>query len=162
MKKMKTGEETPYKDRDGKAIKVHSYVADATGARYYINSACQAVPVGEGAAVPLDELVNDKELGVRLLSAAEVSKLETERSATTRETPSAKQARIDKKNDAAAVRATKDAAAGKEEEEEEVTADDVKKELEMIVKMMPDEMLADELKRRGYILQGIKINIKRI
>lgn len=36
------------------------------------------------------------------------------------------------------------------------------KELEMIVKLMPDEMLADELKRRGYILQGIKINIKRI
>jgi hypothetical protein len=160
MSKMKTGEETPYKDRDGKAIKVHSYVADATGARYYINSACQAVPVGEGAAVPLEELVNDKELGVRLLSAAEVCKLETERSATTRETPAAKQARIDKKNDAAAVRATKDAAAGKEEEE--VTADDVKKELEMIVKLMPDEMLADELKRRGYILQGIKINIKRI
>lgn len=160
MSKMKTGEETPYKDRDGKAIKVHSYVADATGARYYINSACQAVPVGDGAAVPLEELVNDQELGVRLLSAAEVCKLETERSATTRETPAAKQARIDKKNDAAAVRATKDAAAGKEEEE--VTADDVKKELEMIVKLMPDEMLADELKRRGYILQGIKINIKRI
>lgn len=160
MSKMKTGEETPYKDRDGKAIKVHAYVADATGARYYINSACQAVPVGEGAAVPLEELVNDKELGVRLLSAAEVSKLETERSATTRETPAAKQARIDKKNDEAAVRATKDAAAGKEEEE--ITADDVKKELEMIVKMMPDEMLADELKLRGYILQGIKINIKRI
>ena len=159
MKKLKTGEETPYKDRDGKAIKVHSYVADATGARYYINSACQAVPVGEGAAVPLEELVNDKELGVRLLSAAEVGKLETERSATTRETPSAKQARIDKKNDASAVRATKDAAAGKEEEE---TDDDIKKDLEMIVKLMPDEMLADELKRRGYILQGIKINIKRI
>ena len=160
MKKLKTGEETPYKDRDGKAIKVHSYVADATGARYYINSACQAVPVGEGAAVPLEELVNDKELGVRLLSAAEVCKLETERSATTRETPAAKQARIDKKNDAAAVRATKDAAAGKEEEE--ATDDDIKKDLEMIVKLMPDEMLADELKRRGYILQGIKINIKRI
>lgn len=160
MSKMKTGEETPYKDRDGKAIKVHSYVADATGARYYINSACQAVPVGEGAAVPLEELVNDKELGVRLLSAAEVGKLETERSATTRETPAAKQARIDKKNDAAAVRATKDAAAGKEEEE--ATDDDIRKDLEMIVKLMPDEMLADELKRRGYILQGIKINIKRI
>lgn len=160
MKKMQTGEETPYKDRDGKAIKVHSYVADATGARYYINSACQAVPVGEGAAVPLEELVNDKELGVRLLSAAEVGKLETERSATTRETPAAKQARIDKKNDEAAVRATKDAAAGKEEEE--ATDDDIKKDLDMIVKLMPDEMLADELKRRGYILQGIKINIKRI
>lgn len=160
MKKMQTGEETPYKDRDGKAIKVHSYVADATGARYYINSACQAVPVGEGAAVPLEELVNDKELGVRLLSAAEVGKLETERSASTRETPAAKQASIDKKNDAEAVRATKDAAAGKEEEE--ATDDDIRKDLEMIVKLMPDEMLADELKRRGYILQGIKINIKRI
>ena len=160
MKKLKTGEETPYKDRDGKAIKVHSYVADATGARYYINSACQAVPVGEGAAVPLEELVNDKELGVRLLSAAEVGKLETERSATTRETPAAKQARIDKKNDAAAVRATKDAAAGKEEEE--ISKEDVEKELHLLMQMIPDELLADELKRRGYILQGIKINIKRI
>ena len=160
MKKMKTGEETPYKDRDGKAIKVHSYVADATGARYYINSACQAVPVGEGAAVPLEELVNDKELGVRLLSAAEVVKLETERSATTRETPSANQARIDKKNDEEAARATKDAAAGKKEEE--VTDDDIRKELEMLLKFMPDKMLADELKRRGYMLQAIRIDIKRI
>ena len=141
MKKLKTGEETPYKDRDGKAIKVHSYVADA-------------------AAVPLEELVNDKELGVRLLSAAEVGKLETERSATTRETPAAKQARIDKKNDAAAVRATKDAAAGKEEEE--ISKEDVEKELHLLMQMIPDELLADELKRRGYILQGIKINIKRI
>ena len=160
MKKMQTGEETPYKDRDGKAIKVHSYVADATGARYFINSACQAVPVGEGAAVPLEELVNDKELGVRLLSAAEVGKLETERSASTRETPAAKQARIDKKNDEEAARATKDAAAGREEEE--VTDDDVKKELEMLLKFMPDKMLADELKRRGYLLQAIRIDIKRI
>lgn len=160
MKKLKTGEETPYKDRDGKAIKVHSYVADATGARYYINSACQAVPVGEGAAVPLEELVNDKELGVRLLSAAEVGKLETERSATTRETPAAKQARIDKKNDEEAARATKDAAAGKKEEEE--TDDDIRKELEMLLKFMPDKMLADELKRRGYMLQAIRIDIKRI
>lgn len=161
MKKLKTGEETPYKDRDGKAIKVHAYVADATGARYYINSACQAVPVGEGAAVPLEELVNDKELGVRLLSAAEVSKLETERSATTRETPSAKQAAIDKKNDKEAARLTKDAQDGKKVEEE-ITEDDVRSELQTLVKFMPDEMLADELKRRGYILQGIKINIKRI
>ena len=160
MKKMQTGEETPYKDRDGKAIKVHSYVADATGARYFINSACQAVPVGEGAAVPLEELVNDKELGVRLLSAAEVGKLETERSASTRETPAAKQARIDKKNDEEAARATKDEAAGREEEE--VTDDDVKKELEMLLKFMPDKMLADELKRRGYLLQAIRIDIKRI
>lgn len=161
MKKMKTGEETPYKDRDGKAIKVHSYVADATGARYYINSACQAVPVGEGAAVPLEELVNDKELGVRLLSAAEVVKLETERSATTRETPAAKQAAIDKKNDKEAARLTKVAQDGKKVEEE-ITEDDVRSELQTLLKFMPDEMLADELKRRGYILQGIKINIKRI
>ena len=161
MKKLKTGEETPYKDRDGKAIKVHSYVADSTGARYYINTACQAVPVGEGAAIPLEELVNDKELGVRLLSAAEVGKLETERSATTRETPAAKQARIDKKNDEAAARHTKDVAEGKAAEEE-ISKEDVEKELHMLMQMIPDELLANELKRRGYILQAIKINIKRI
>lgn len=158
MKKMQTGEETPYKDRDGKAIKVHSYVADATGARYYINSACQAVPVGEGAAVPLEELVNDKELGVRLLSATEVGKLESERSATSRETPSAKQQQIDKKNDEEAAKLTKLAKEGKLEPTEE----EVKAELQMVLKLMPDEMLADELKRRGYMLQAIKINIKRI
>ncbi|MBQ1804318.1 MAG: hypothetical protein II010_00290 [Oscillospiraceae bacterium] len=158
MKTRKTGEETPYKDRDGKAIKVHNYIADATGARYYVNSACQAVPVGEGAAVPLEELVNDKELGVRVLSATEVGKLESERSATSRETPSAKQQQIDKKNDEEAAKLTKLAKEGKLEPTEE----DIKSELQMILKLMPDEMLADELKRRGYMLQAIKINIKRI
>ena len=158
MKKLKTGEETPYKDRDGKVIKVHNYIADATGARYYVNSACQAVPVGEGAAVPLEELVNDKELGVRVLSAAEVGKLESERSATSRETPSAKQQEIDKKNDEEAAKQTKLAKEGKLE----ITEEDIKSELQMILKLMPDEMLADELKRRGYMLQAIKINIKRI
>lgn len=158
MKTRKTGEETPYKDRDGKAIKVHNYIADATGARYYVNSACQAVPVGEGAAVPLEELVNDKELGVRVLSATEVGKLESERSATSRETPSAKQQQIDKKNDEEAAKLTKLAKEGKLE----ITEEDIKSELQMILKLMPDEMLADELKRRGYMLQAIKINIKRI
>jgi hypothetical protein len=158
MKKMQTGEETPYKDRDGKAIKVHNSIADATGARYYVNSACQAVPVGEGAAVPLEELVNDKELGVRVLSATEVGKLESERSATSRETPSAKQQQIDKKNDEEAAKLTKLAKEGKLE----ITEEDIKSELQMILKLMPDEMLADELKRRGYMLQAIKINIKRI
>ena len=158
MKTRKTGEETPYKDRDGKAIKVHNYIADATGARYYVNSACQAVPVGEGAAVPLEELVNDKELGVRVLSATEVGKLESERSATSRETPSAKQQQIDKKKDEEAAKLTKLAKEGKLEPTEE----DIKSELQMILKLMPDEMLADELKRRGYMLQAIKINIKRI
>lgn len=158
MKTRKTGEETPYKDRDGKAIKVHNYIADATGARYYVNSACQAVPVGEGAAVPLEELVNDKELGVRVLSATEVGKLESERSATSRETPSAKQQQIDKKNDEEAAKLTKLAKEGKLEPTEE----DIKSELQFVLKLMPDEMLADELKRRGYMLQAIKINIKRI
>ena len=158
MKTRKTGEETPYKDRDGKAIKVHNYIADATGARYYVNSACQAVPVGEGAAVPLEELVNDKELGVRVLSATEVGKLESERSATSRETPSAKQQQIDKKNEEEAAKMTKLAKEGKLD----ITEEDIKSELQFILKLMPDEMLADELKRRGYMLQGIKINIKRI
>ena len=158
MKRLKTGEETPYKDRDGKAIKVHNYIADATGARYYVNSACQAVPVGEGAAVPLEELVNDKELGVRVLSATEVGKLESERSATSRETPSAKQQQIDKKNEEEAAKMTKLAKEGKLD----ITEEDIKSELQFILKLMPDEMLADELKRRGYMLQGIKINIKRI
>ena len=158
MKRLKTGEETPYKDRDGKAIKVHNYIADATGAMYIVNSACQAVPVGEGAAVPLEELVNDKELGVRVLSATEVGKLESERSATSRATPSDKQQQINKKNDKEAAKLTKLAKDGKLEPTEE----EIKSELQMIVKMMPDEMLADELKRRGYMLQGIKINIKRI
>ena len=158
MKTRKTGEETPYKDRDGKAIKVHNYIADATGARYYVNSACQAVPVGEGAAVPLEELVNDKELGVRVLSATEVGKLESERSATSRETPSAKQQQIDKKNEEEAAKMTKLAKEGKLD----ITEEDIKSELQFILKLMPDEMLADELKRRGYMLQAIKINIKRI
>ena len=108
--------------------------------------------------MPLEELVNDKELGVRVLSAAEVGKLESERSATSRETPSAKQQQIDAKNDEEAAKRTKLAKEGKLE----LTEEDIKSELQMILKLMPDEMLADELKRRGYMLQAIKINIKRI
>ena len=38
-----SGAATPFKDKDGNVIKVHDYVKDAEGNRYYVNSHCQAV-----------------------------------------------------------------------------------------------------------------------
>lgn len=66
-----TGVDTTFKDKDGKSIKVHSYVQDEDGRMYYINSHCQAVPEGDDApAVELSRLVETG--AVRVMTAAEV------------------------------------------------------------------------------------------
>ena len=68
---IRSGAETPFKDKDGNVIKVHDYVQDGNGVRYYINSYCQAVPDGTDApAVELARLIEEQP--VSLMSIEEV------------------------------------------------------------------------------------------
>jgi hypothetical protein len=153
---MKSGEDTLLKDKDGKAILVHSYVADAAGARYYINAYCQAVPTGEGVAVELKNLIRDSE--VRVLSAAEVLQLESEKSAPAK--PAQRKARA-RKPEKDAEAPTEQAPAeepqnGSESAKPDVSSAETKAELAMVLKLIPDQLLAEELRRRGWHVVAVK------
>lgn len=153
---MKTGEDTLLKDRDGKAILVHSYVADAAGARYYVNAYCQAVPVGEGAAVELKDLLRDSE--VRMLSATEVLQLEAEKAGTPAK-PAARKLRTRKPVQAEAEPVPAPAEGpgnGSETAKPEVSDAEAKAELSMVLQLIPDNLLAQELRRRGWQVTAVK------
>ena len=156
-RKMKSGEDTLLKDKDGKAILVHSYVADASGASYYINAYCQAVPTGEGVAVELKNLIRETE--VRVLSASEVLQLESAKaSAAPRPAPRKQRTRKPAK-DAAAPTEPASAAEpqnGPETPEKEVSEAETKAELSMVLQLIPDQLLADELRRRGWQVVAVK------
>ena len=159
---MRSGEDTLQRDRDGKAITVHSYIADESGERYYVNAFCQAVPVGEGAAVPLEDLV--KGTPVRLLTAAEVLQLENAKKgvSTTKATSSEKKERKARtraaKPDAGQLEpdAPEEPEKGAEQANDDVSDDTVRAEINMVIQMIPDRLLADELRRRGYVFSAVK------
>lgn len=159
---MRSGEDTSLKDKDGKAILVHSYVADARGDRYYVNAFCQAVPVGEGAAVPLEDLVNG--IGVRMLTPAEVLQLEAAKQGI-----STKQAAGSEQKPRGGRRKTAKSEEGQQEPKapeapenepkpgrEDISGATIKAELSMIMQTIPDKLLADELRRRGYVFSAVK------
>lgn len=154
---MKSGEDTLLKDKDGKAILVHSYVADASGARYYVNAYCQAVPTGEGVAVELKNLIRDSE--VRVLSAAEVLQLTAEKAAAAPK-PAPRKIRTRKPaKDAAAPTEPAPAAEPQnspEPQKEEVSSADTQAELAMVMKLIPDQLLAEELRSRGWHVVAVK------
>ena len=58
--KLESGVETTFHDKDGKSIRVHSYIKDGDGMVYYINSHCQAVPEDEAPAVELANLLDSR------------------------------------------------------------------------------------------------------
>lgn len=156
---MKSGEDTLLKDKDGKAILVHSHVADAKGDIFYINAFCQAVPKGEGVAVALADLVREGE--VRVLSAAEVLELqEAKRTAALKpESKPAKLRRKAVKADGAEPATTSPEAppaVAKGPESEDISDAEMKAELRLIIGTIPDHMLADELRRRGYVFSAVK------
>lgn len=159
---MRSGEDTSLKDKDGKAILVHSYVADELGERYYVNAFCQAVPVGEGAAVPLEDLVNGA--GVRMLSAAEVLQLEAAKQGiSTRQAAGAeKKPRGGRRKDAKPADGQQEPKAPEAPEnepgpgKEDISDATTKAELSMLLQTIPDRLLADELRRRGYVFSAVK------
>lgn len=154
---MKSGEDTLLKDKDGKAILVHSYVADASGARYYINSYCQAVPTGEGVAVELKNLIRDSE--VRVLSAAEILQLESAKAAAAPKpaTRKPRARKLAKEAEAPTDQApAEEPQNGSESARPDVSEAETKAELAMVLKLIPDQLLAEELRRRGWHVVAVK------
>ena len=173
--KKASGAQTGFNDKDGKPILVHAHVADANGATYYINAYSQAVPTGDGVAVELERLSKESEL--RVLSAQEVLKLQP---SVPVEKPKAKRAprgsskrlmqpRQEKPAPAVApaeVPAPAPSAApapaekpedpSVKKEPNDVDQAEINAELEMLIQAIPDRLLADELRRRGYVFSAVK------
>ena len=166
--KKRSGADTLFSDKDGKAIKVHDYVKDAEGNRYYINSYSQAVPDDDGA--PAEELS-------KLLERTEVTVLGIEDVLDMKKPVEHKRrgGRRKKEEPAAptAEEAAAEAEARKAEEEAKEAAERAKQESaanaaregvrdihpvteEMILSVLPDDALANELRRRGYTLCAVR------
>ncbi|MBO5595821.1 MAG: hypothetical protein J6M31_01685 [Bacteroidales bacterium] len=142
---LSSGVDTTFKDKDGKAIQVHSYVKDANGNKYYINSHCQAVPEGgEAPAVELRSLLESSE--VTVMTAAEVL------NAPSPEPRRRRGGRRSKQETPAEETRLPAAQSGQENNSEGLQPVDMR----MVLSVIPDNVLAGELRRRGYYLTAVK------
>ena len=149
---MKSGEDTLLKDKDGKAILVHSHVADAKGDIYRVNAFLQAVPLGDGVAVQLADLLRTGE--VRVLTAQEVLEMQASKPA-----PAAAAARSRRRKK----ELLPPAASASAESQPSGDADPgVLAEISMVISTIPDKMLADELRRRGYVFSAARLVIDKV
>lgn len=170
MSKTIYGVETPFKDKDGKVIRVHDYVKDAQGNRYYVNSYCQAVPDGGDApAKELSRLLDESPVSV--MTIEEVLNIKNpvapERRGGRRkkvapqdvvpeDSPSPKKAEAE-----ALAAAEAQAAEAFRHLHPEVSSEVSEQDLhpvtkEMLLRVLPDDMLANELRRRGYTLCAVR------
>ena len=184
--KKSTGAPTGFKDKEGNPILVHNYVADSNGSTYYINAYSQAVPTGDGVAVELERLSKDSELRVlsakEVLEMHPAFKPEPKAKRAPR--GSAKTAKGKKPaapapaaasepapevspapaHEAAPVPSPAAATAPAEKpqdpsvkkEPNDVDQAEINAELEMLIQAIPDRLLADELRRRGYVFAAVK------
>lgn len=167
--KLRSGADTGFKDKEGNPILVHNHVADTAGAVYFVNAYSQAVPIDDGVAVELDRLIRDG--GVRLLSPEEVLKLDSLKKEDLQKRRSGR--RASKKAPAEAGQDNAgEAAAGDHEPKAEGLAEakqdaaapaskkpsdeDFQAELKLVLNAIPDKVLADELRRRGYVFSAVK------
>lgn len=152
-KTIPSGHETSFKDKDGNPIKVHDYVKDADGNRYYVNSSCQAVPDGSDApAVELSRLISEKE--VSIMSIEEV--LNIEKPVVTRRRGGRRkkvEAEPGKASGKAAPESLEKAAAEAKKEDMDPLHPVTE---EMLLSVLPDNVLANELRRRGYTLCAVR------
>lgn len=168
MSKKISGVETPFKDKDGKVIRVHDYVKDAQGNRYYVNSHCQAVPDGGDApAKELSRLLDESPVSV--MTMEEVLKIkepiaprrrggrrkEVAQNVVPEDSPSPEKVEAE-------ARAAAEAQAAEEARLAAIAAAKVNNEdlhpvtKEMLLRVLPDDMLANELRRRGYTLCAVR------
>jgi hypothetical protein len=139
-----SGVDTTFKDINGNAIRVHSYIRDGEGQLYFINSHCQAVPEGgEAPAVELAKLVEGSE--VTLLTSEEV--LDVHKPALEQRRRRLRPRRA-KEGD--------DAAPAQEGKGPEVPEGMLPVSITMVLSALPDKVLAEELRRRGYTLSASK------
>ena len=137
-----SGVETSFNDKNGEPIRVHSYVKDDEGNMYFVNSHCQAVPDGGDApAVELSRLMDTT--GLTVMSADEV---------LNQPRPDVKRRRGRKPQDASVNPPDK-----KEPEGERKAAEPLYPvSMELVLSAIPDDALANELRRRGYTLCAVK------
>lgn len=135
-----SGAATPYQDKDGVTIRIHNYVKDAAGKRYYINSRCMAVPEEDGSpSIALAALI--EKTPVTVMTAEEVLSdpraldllKEKKKTAPKVEKPTAEETPL--KTDKKALTP--------------VT-------MQMLLTAIPDDVLAAELRRRGYTLCAVR------
>ena len=144
--KLASGVDTTFKDKDGNTIRVHSYVKDTEGRKYFINSHCQAVPEGGDApAVELSRLLEETE--VTVMSAQEVLNAPSVE-------PKRRRAGLRR-------RSRKDAQDGDDQPvAEQIVAQPAGQlspvDVRMVLSVIPDDVLAGELRRRGYYLTAVK------
>ncbi len=144
--KLASGVDTTFKDKDGNTIHVHSYVKDTEGRKYFINSHCQAVPEGGDApAVELSRLLEETE--VTVMSAQEVLNAPSVE-------PKRRRAGLRR-------RSRKDAQDGAVQPvAEPIVAQPAGQlspvDMRMVLSVIPDDVLAGELRRRGYYLTAVK------
>lgn len=147
----KKGIDTMFKDKDGKTIEVHSYVKDESGRLYFINSHLQAVPDGDEApAVELQQLADSSELTVmgaaEVLAHREAMKEKPRRGGRrARKTPAEPEKRVETEE-------AKHVPAEAAHEREELFP----ATMQLVISAIPDNVLAEELRRRGYYLCAVK------
>lgn len=147
----KKGIDTMFKDKAGNPIGAHSYVKDGNGRLYFINSHMQAVPDWEDApAVELKQLAESSE--ITLMSATDVMehrKAMQERprrgGRRARKTPAEPEKRVENEE---AKHVPTEAAPAREEL--------FPATMQLVISAIPDNVLADELRRRGYTLCAVK------
>lgn len=133
------------KDKDGKVIKAYDFVKDSEGNRYFINSHYQAVPEGDDApAVELSSLIEKSE--VTVLSSKEVLNFRDTVPTRGRGGRRRKEAPEVQKDENKPEEAAATAPSG-----ELVPVDQM-----MLLSIFPDNVLADELRRRGYVLCAVR------
>lgn len=154
-----SGFDTAFKDKDGKAIKIHSYVQDSDGNRYFINSHCQAVPYENDApAVELGRLIESSE--VTVLSAKDMLNIKPE---TARRNRGRLRKKVETPSPAQEEKAASELAAAKAEAAAKAQAAAKAEEnalhpvtMQMILGAIPAEELAAELRRRGFTLCAVR------
>ena len=182
METLRSGALTPYKDANGIDICVHNYIKDAEGNVYFVNTHLQAVPESDDlTAIELSRLIDKG--GVKVMDVNEVldvKRTEFKKSPKPRggrrakaDKPAAKApAKPEKK--AKAPKAPKPAAESKKPAEEvkpkaepEAPAAPAAAEAqqqdgllpvtqEMILAALPSYVLANELRKRGFMLCAVK------
>ena len=150
-RKKATEQETIFKDVLGKEIKNNNFIADAQGNTYRVNLVTGlATPLNEGAVTRLQDLLDLG--GVKVLSAQETLMLEADKAGIAR-VGSSKRAEASK-TDAKPAEAPQHVRAG--EAQNNAPAPDVMAEIALALQVIPDNLLAKELRRRGYVFCAVK------
>ena len=185
METLRSGALTPYKDANGIDIHVHNYIKDKDGNVYFVNTHLQAVPESDDlTAIELSRLIDKG--GVKVMDVNEVLDVKRTEFKKSPKANSGRRTKADKAADKAPAKPEKKAKAPKAPKaqkpaaESRKPAEEVKPKAEpeapaapaaqgdpndnglfpvsqeMILAMLPDDVMANELRKRGYMLWAVK------